>query len=269
MPSAAPVESSLFVEAYAETSTGSRITALIAVLTERMARRDVSYDGNLTWLDNAEREHARRLFHAILARANPNASDAVISSRDLELNDNLRWNLRRAATPIRTASDLSACLSSMLRASSKIVLVDPHFGPENPRHRRPLEALLRVAMSGRSCTLPIVEIYTNDDREPGFFARECTARLARIVPRGLHVRLMQIRERLGGETLHQRYVLTELGGVRIDPGLDDDDGDGGQTYDLNLMDRAQYDLRWAQYTNTPSAFESVAPPVEVVGTAQV
>jgi hypothetical protein len=62
-------------------------------------------------------------------------------------------------------------------------------------------------------------------------------------------------------------VLTDLGGVRVDPGLDD--GSPGESYDINLMDRAQFDVRWAQYAGDSPAFDRISAPVTVVGAARV
>src|SRR5215470_3706205 len=54
-----------------------RITALIGILTEHMALRNPLYDGNISWLANAGREHAGRPFHAILCRENPDGLAGV------------------------------------------------------------------------------------------------------------------------------------------------------------------------------------------------
>ena len=84
----------------------------------------------------------------------------------------------------------------------------------------------------------------------------------------MRVLVRRLNEKLGGEKLHNRYILTDLGGVTFGIGLDD--GNEGETDDLNLMDRVNYELRWSQYVgNPPAGFEQDGLPVEVMGTRRM
>jgi len=58
----------------------------------------------------------------------------------------------------------------------------------------------------------------------------------------------------GGEKLHNRHVLTELGGVAFGLGLDEQDGDAGQAEDLHRLGSAPHALRWALYAGAHPAF---------------
>ena len=72
----------------------------------------------------------------------------------------------------------------------------------------------------------------------------------------------------GGEQLHNRYILSDLGGVSFGYGLDE--GDEGETDDITLMDKDQHQHRWFQYSENPLvAFEQEGTPVEVVGTRRL
>lgn len=65
--------------------------------------------------------------------------------------------------------------------------------------------------------------------------------------------------------LHNRYILTDLGGVAFGIGLDD--GKKGETDDITLMNRDLYELRWSQYGgDPPSGFEQEGDSIEVEGT---
>jgi hypothetical protein len=78
----------------------------------------------------------------------------------------------------------------------------------------------------------------------------------------------RLGQKTGGEKLHNRYILTDLGGVAFGVGLDE--GDDGETDDLTLMDRALYELRWSQYDgDPPPGFEQEETPVEVEGTRRL
>jgi hypothetical protein len=98
-----------------------------------------------------------------------------------------------------------------------------------------------------------------------FFKGECHARLRRCIPDGMRIVVRRLNQRAGGERLHNRYILTDLGGIAFGVGLDD--GGDGETDDLSLMDRAQYELRWSQYAgDPPGEFDQAEAPVELQGT---
>jgi hypothetical protein len=81
---------------------------------------------------------------------------------------------------------------------------------------------------------------------------------------GCKIGFVRWEEKHGGEKLHNRYVLTELGGVFLGVGLDE--GDAGETDDFILLPRAQYEHRWSQYVNNDGAFELADRPATVHGT---
>jgi len=58
--------------------------------------------------------------------------------------------------------------------------------------------------------------------------------------------------------IHNRFVLTDRGGVRFGIGLDDDDGDDGKTDDVDLLSQDTFDLRWRQYALMEAFDEAVA-----------
>ena len=84
----------------------------------------------------------------------------------------------------------------------------------------------------------------------------------------MRIVVRRLNQKAGGERLHNRYILTDLGGVAFGIGLDD--GNDGETDDLILMDRAQYELRWSQYAgDPPQEFDQAELPVEVDGTRKL
>ena len=61
----------------------------------------------------------------------------------------------------------------------------------------------------------------------------------------LQITLYKWQERPGGQKLHNRYILTGLGGVSFHHGLDT--GAEGETDASNRLDLDQYILRCKQY----------------------
>ena len=95
----------------------------------------------------------------------------------------------------------------------------------------------------------------------GFFLSECEKRLPRCVPNGVRLSIRVQSQKTGGEQLHNRYILTDVGGLTFGTGLDD--GPEGETDDVSLMDRPQYELRWSQHATEPMAFEVTEVQVEI------
>lgn len=239
-----------------------RIEELFRLFGEHKYRRaDSVYNGLLTWLENAEREYNRRSFAAIVAAENPRAHQGVLLGDQLGPG-NTRWACTAGASPSRTPGALAAALSAMLVNCSALHLVDPHFGPENARHRKVLEALMDL-LSVHGLSPRVIRVHCSAKSELAFFEREA-AKMASRLPVGIAVEFLRWRQRAGGEKLHNRYVLTELGGVFLGVGLDA--GDSGETDDLLLLPRAQYERRWSQYVDDDGAFELADTPALVRGT---
>lgn len=229
-----------------------RIVERLRELDDRMLERQHSkWEDRSDWLTNAETEHSRS---PILARSNPNQRDFVLEGDTVEERHPL-WKTRTSPVVARTAQEMSACVAPLLRVSNEILFIDPHFGPENARHRRPLEALFAITLK-QHCGVPPekVEIHTGGKSEAAFFKEQCSQRLPKIIPQGMRVRLVRWYQRDGGEKLHNRYILTDKGGVSLGVGLDD--GTPGETDEIKLLDKETWEFRWKQYTSEP-AFDRV------------
>lgn len=237
----------------------ARVTELCRLFEENKCRRaDTVYDGVATWLDNAEREFDRKPFKAIVATQNPRGHGAVIAGEELDPADR-RWACPTGLTVERKAEVVAAALSAMLVNCRELHLVDPHFGPENPRHRQALERLLEVLAAG-GVTPGTICIHCRQKSPLEFFEEEARA-MARRLPRGLRVSFSRLDEVRGGEKLHNRYVLTDLGGVSLGVGIDA--GADGQTDDIALLSADTYSKRWSQYVLGNGAFTVVDRPAPV------
>lgn len=239
---------------------------LLARMSERMVRRrNCVWESESTWLGNAQREHERAPFRAILARANPTDHASTLIAEGLGDSTPL-WAAPRGVTIARSASEMAAVVAAMLRIAEIVIFVDPYFRPGRVENRRPLGAFLRAVVDGRAVEgPPRVEVHTSLDREGApevdFFHNECLERLPGCIPGGMRLAILRLSQRSGGERLHNRYILTEVGGVVFSAGLDD--GADGETDDVTLMDRAQYELRWSQHATNAMAFEVPEVRVEV------
>lgn len=242
-----------------------RIEELFRLFSEHKHKRgDSVYDGLLSWLENAEREHDRKPFRAILATANPRGHAAVLVGHQLD-HDDPRWACASEANPARTPQALAAALSSMIINCRALHLVDPHFGPENRRHRDVLEALLGL-LASQGVAPEVIRVHCSDKATLAFFEAEAKAMAARL-PSTITVEFVRWKQRGGGEKLHNRYVLTDLGGVMLGTGLDS--GSKGETDDLVLLGPVLYRRRWSQYVDDDGTLERTDTPAPVRGTRPV
>lgn len=247
-----------------------RLEVLLSHLSEQsIRRRNYRWEPGLGgWIENAEREHQRCPFHAIVAGDNPKNHAHVLTVDDLYDDSKDRWIVSRGLTVPRNAEKIADAVAPLLRCSTEIIFVDPYFGPERRRYRRQFEAFMKRVFRQRLVGMPKrIEVHTATDntgtRE--FFQEECDRRLRLCIPKGMSVIVRRLRQKQDGEKLHNRYILTDLGGVVFGTGLDE--GEEGETDDITLMDRHQYDLRWSQYGGDPPAgFVQEGDPIEVVGT---
>ena len=238
-----------------------RIEELFRMFGEHKCRRvDSVYDGLLSWIENAEREYDRKPFAAILASQNPRRHVAVIEGEHLDLGT-ARWDCPTGATLARTPASFAAALSAMLLNCTELHLVDPHFGPENRRHRIMLEALMDV-LSKNGITPDVIRVHCSGKSDLAFFEQQAS-RMAAYLSASVCIEFQRWDERDGGEKLHNRYVLTDLGGVSLGIGLDE--GESGQTDDVLLLPRAQYEFRWSQYVSDDGSFRQVDSPPAVQG----
>lgn len=237
-----------------------RLAELLSRLEECRCRRPALASGPGEWLENAEREHDRSDFGMIVAGANPRGHHAVLIAERLGPNEP-RWACTPGGPIPRDPAALAAALSPLLANCRELHLVDPHFGPENPRHRQALEALLNEVLR-RGGAPQTIRIHSTEKSNLGFFedrAREWSKRL----PAPLCLEFVRWRQRPGGERLHNRYVLSDLGGVSVPAGLDK--GRQGETDDLSLLSREQWTCRWNQYALEDGTFECVDRPDPVHG----
>ena len=249
-----------------------RIELLLTQISVKLLRRTgVTYDPTGTWIDNAEREHARDPFHAIVAPSNPRGRPYILDPGLVDETDE-RWRVERERAVPRDPVAFGRASAPLVSISREILLIDPHFNPSEERWRVSLAELL-APLAGRCAAVSRVEVHVTDMKENGqikwalaWYLDECERRLPACVPAGLRVAVIVWRQRVGGEKLHPRYVLTERGGMRFEVGLDE--GAPGQTTDVSLLGETLHQERWQQYQRGTAAFDFVNQ-VEVVGSRRM
>ncbi len=262
-----------------------RLEGLVTVLTRNMVVRGSSFDGSRpSWLENAENEHERSPFHAILARANPRNNPAVVLGHRLDEESEPRWVVHQSVPAPRDAEQLAEVVAPMLRCASKAIFVDPNFKPEEQRFCRTLGAFLAAMLRGRPGPMPYVELQVDQDKYGRkHFEQHCQKKLPAIVPVGLKLYIVRWKQRCGGQPLHNRYILTDIGAVLFGHGLDESGervdrtaseakapgNQCGSTDDIVHLSEKTYLHRWRQYASDTPAFDREELPLVIDGKAKI
>jgi len=265
----------------ADQNARKRLEALLSILTSKMVVRGSPYDGERTWLVNTEQEHERSPFHAILARTNPSGSAAVVCGNEIDEETEPRWAAPSSCIVDRDSDELAAAVAPMLRCCSEVIFIDPHFAPQELRFRRTLGRFLWALLKERPGAPPArIDLCVDQEKYGrGYFEQECRQKVPAVIPSGMKLRIVRLKQRLAGQPLHNRYILTDIGGVSFGHGLDESErvtcgrvvaGNApAATDDVKRFEEADYRLRWSQYGSATLAFDRVEPPLEIIGKATV
>ena len=258
----------------------TRMTALIQLLWENAVRRYSTFPEISEWLERAETEHNERPFCAIVAINNPRNRSFVITAQGLVENGHDLWNIPGTYPTPRTAEKIARAISPLTRLCHHAILIDPYLDPTKPRFRQTLAAILSTCRDN-VCGLESiqVELHTSidrffekwergDNRDPNEesrvynnFVLECQNRLPKLVPAGIQLKVVVWKQKIGGEKLHNRYLLTNLFGVMFGTGSDEaDNPDDKEFDDIVLLEEEQYLTRHKQYKGIPPAFDIVGQP---------
>ena len=214
------------------------------------------FNGELTWLENAEYQQTVAPFRAVIANENPRARDDVLLATDLD--HHTLWVAAAQAWVARSANDMASAVTNLLRSGSELIFIDPHFDPSYSRFRNPLLAILRLAHLVTNNSITRIEYHCQPARNDALatFQSACERQVLSQVPKGVQISFKRWSERPRGETLHDRFLLTDRAGVEFSVGLDEAMGDHGETtrvqalspdafarlIDLYLSDRPAFDL---------------------------
>lgn len=203
-----------------------RMTDLIERLSQAKKQRVVDfgrcYDSNANWMANALGEHRRRPFRAIIG-ATVDAACSVSLTADICDDDHELFAAPTSRDVPRTADAIAGALLMFAYASREIDFVDPYFdiNSHGQDYIGPLASLLRqlreLGGAGRTIRIhwrtrrlrPTAELVLND--APQLFNG--------VIPHGFVLQLCEWKEVEGGEDFHDRYVLSDCGGITIGAGL--------------------------------------------------
>lgn len=212
-----------------------------------------NYNGAMGWQKNALTQHTINPFRAIIVKHPLETGEHILAADDIT-HTTPCWAVARERKVPRTVDELGSAVARLLRISNRILFVDKMFNPYNttefPRWRETLERFILVATHGRE-TVPEFEYHCGIDNEEfgkptaqriEEFQNICIQQISTILPAGCSITIMRWDQHHGGDFFHDRYILTEKGGVRISWGLDRSKR-AEETTDVTLLD----DSLWQEY----------------------
>ena len=186
------------------------------------------------------------------------------------ISPNLYWDFSNEAIVQKVAGEMARVVEPMLRVCNEVIFIDPHFGKDmdpnrhQSRYLRSFEAFFQSIIVSRYLKNPDrIEIHTSDGVNFSHFRDAIEAKLPGIVPIGLKVKVIRWRQRQEGPELHDRYIITDIGGVEFSKGLDI--GKKGATEKITLLGKKSYTLYWHRYCGSSPDFDSADEPLEIIG----
>jgi len=154
-----------------------------------------------SWFENAEDQHSKKPFRAIISISNPRNNPAVLIVDEIDKKNPL-WKVPRGRKVIRSAEQLANCASLLLMISKEIIFVDPHFdfvdrrtNWEIWRFYNTIVHLIELSMKNRKPTR--MELHVGQKNEYGVDPIEalkkwkqlCDEKLAPLIPQGASIKV--------------------------------------------------------------------------------
>ncbi|MCX6927717.1 MAG: hypothetical protein NT154_31575, partial [Verrucomicrobia bacterium] len=220
-----------------------------------------TYNGAEGWLVNALTQMATQPFHAVIASENPAGAKEVLVAGEFDKDEPPYKVVTEDFVP-RKARDLAGCAWLLVEHCEELQFIDPHFDPSEPRFRNTFEAMLQLCNAG---SLKILEIHREKPIpfSPGIQEAKYRRQLEFLVPASATLRVFFWSQNPGGLGLHPRFLLTDLGGIHFENGLDE--GDAGEatlvkplTHEVWQKCREFYSKTSAAFTLAPDCIVDVA-----------
>jgi hypothetical protein len=213
------------------------------------------------WLKSAEAAHVEKPFHAVLARENPREHFYVISAEQPITERHPLFHCPRECAMPKTVNGYITVSRPLLQCSRQILFIDPYFKAEK-KWVDPLRAMFACIPSNVTL-LRYCARASPGGEEPSFRRSELIQNLPRFIPLGISLDIVLLTKSLGRDT-HNRFILTERGGIKLPWGLDIQ-ADSPEDI-VNLMEKETHQAKFAEYLDLTG--HSVADKFTITGTAR-
>lgn len=221
-----------------------------------------------SWSGDFGPEHARHPFHGILASKNISCNCSHINIDKLRDPRCPIYNHERSLHVKRHPDTLCESIKPILQNSSEITFIDPYFFPAESRYNDTYKRYLSVVGSvnhirSEGCR-DIYIICSRNSEGKNYcphkeFKQICLDYMNELVPSGLNLVIYRIKDKQ--QELHNRYILTDIGGVSFGHGTDCTRDIQDSEDDIVLLDRGSL-THWKRvYKPNSQYFDWSEPPV--------
>lgn len=221
------------------------------------------------WLDLTLESHQRIAFEGIIL--SPDLLDACCANEGAFINlsgalDAPQWhNRRRSMTLTKCEADYRDALAPILRHAKSVSLVDPYMSCHNTRFFDTVRICLDlVGQRGHAPLSSRVHIHAGDPQEDNYHRESVTDRLAawerqlRPLQHSHRITIFLWGRQTGGETFHDRFILTDQCCISIPGGLDCRTSSTPNSTTWSLLDEEDR-FQWLQ------SFDPVTSPYQLLG----
>lgn len=223
-----------------------------------------AYDPNQSWIDNAE--EAEPPFDLIICSGSTSNGNRI--GAEILLKDEAPFARSSQQQIARKKEDIIGVAKPLVGFAEHIVIIDPNFRADEPRFYDSLKYLLSVVESN-SRVPKRIEVHTNRIRKQGetFYrgphVSQWETHVMPHLPKDWQLTVCYWEKLPSGGKPHARFLLTEIGGIYFDHGIDEGDGETLVT----LLEDTVWEPLFALYDSRalPSSFDVALHVIHVKG----
>lgn len=202
------------------------------------------------WMDHAIAAHEDRRFQAILTDCYDGNEKCVLLN-DYDFTEDDQWIIPLDIAIKRVASDMVQAIQPMLNCAQEVILVDRNFNPEFYRWR-PFIIELADFLSRKDFRPSInkIDYHIGNRISADQMELLCNTHILNRMPTGFKINFIL----WPWDDLHDRYALTDIGGVEFGIGLDIYDGSGSEEVKINRISEGNRTRWWKACKNKPITF---------------
>ena len=205
------------------------------------------------WLAVALAAHADRPFRAIIVNEyDGDRNDVLI--KDIKLIIHPLWQVPISESVDRNTATMLGVIQSVLACAGEVVLVDRNFRPEQQRFQNVLIGIMESLVTrSHGPHIGKVVYHVGDDIANDHLETQCKACFGTRMPVGMTLEIV-VHPR---DELHDRFVLTDIGGVSFGQGLDESLGSGPDKVLISRLSDSTYKEWWRKCKSTTVTFSIV------------
>jgi hypothetical protein len=227
----------------------------LSVTIDRLVRKAM-YCRNFTpfsesddWLEHAIKANHDRPFQAIIAPCNEGSDSCVITDDDMI--DDMKWQIPFDLEVNRTAEEMIGAIKPMLNMAREIILIDRNFDPDKYRWSQFLVKLVdEISHRAFSPRINRVDFHIGDKINSNHLELMCNKNIKKNLPASSKLNFFIWPK----DDLHDRFVLTDVGGVEFGIGLDVFDGGGPKEVKISRISEITWGKWWKLCKNYEIAF---------------